>query len=284
MKEQVSELPVFEIRPSSEWRMLDLRELWTYRELVYFLTWRDIKVRYKQTAIGIAWALLQPLAMMVVFTIFVGKLAGVAPAGVPYPVFALAALIPWQLFSRAITESTNSLVTDQRLITRAYFPRIVVPIATTLAAAVDFLVSAVLLAILMLVYRVPIHPEIVFLPAFVLLLIIVALGVGFWLSALNVEYRDVAYTIPFLNQFWFFITPVVYPITVVPENLRVLYGMNPMVGVVEGFRWALLGTENASATLIASSTTVAIVLFLTGIIWFRRRERTFVDSIGSGGR
>ena len=284
MKEQVSELPVFEIRPSSAWRMLDLRELWTYRELVYFLTWRDIKVRYKQTAIGIAWALLQPLAMMVVFTIFVGKLAGVAPPSVPYPVFALAALIPWQLFSRAITESTNSLVTDQRLITRVYFPRIIVPIATTLAAAVDFLVSAVLLAILMLVYRVPIHPEIVFLPAFVLLLIIAALGVGFWLSALNVEYRDVAYTMPFLNQFWFFITPVVYPITVVPENLRVLYGMNPMVGVVEGFRWAILGTENASATLIASSTAVAIVLFLTGIIWFRRRERTFVDAIGSGGR
>jgi len=284
MKEQISELPVFEIRPSSAWRMLDLRELWTYRELVYFLTWRDIKVRYKQTAIGIAWALLQPLAMMVVFTIFVGKLAGVAPPSVPYPVFALAALIPWQLFSRAITESTNSLVTDQRLITRVYFPRIIVPIATTLAAAVDFLVSAVLLAILMLVYRVPIHPEIVFLPAFVLLLIIAALGVGFWLSALNVEYRDVAYTMPFLNQFWFFITPVVYPITVVPENLRVLYGMNPMVGVVEGFRWAILGTENASATLIASSTAVAIVLFLTGIIWFRRRERTFVDAIGSGGR
>jgi len=284
MKEQISELPVFEIRPSSAWRMLDLRELWTYRELVYFLTWRDIKVRYKQTAIGIAWALLQPLAIMVVFTIFVGKLAGVAPPSVPYPVFALAALIPWQLFSRAITESTNSLVTDQRLITRVYFPRIIVPIATTLAAAVDFLVSAVLLAILMLVYRVPIHPEIVFLPAFVLLLIIAALGVGFWLSALNVEYRDVAYTMPFLNQFWFFITPVVYPITVVPENLRVLYGMNPMVGVVEGFRWALLGTENASATLIASSTAVAIVLFLTGIIWFRRRERTFVDAIGSGGR
>ena len=174
MKEQISELPVFEIRPSSAWRMLDLRELWTYRELVYFLTWRDIKVRYKQTAIGIAWALLQPLAMMVVFTIFVGKLAGVAPPSVPYPVFALAALIPWQLFSRAITESTNSLVTDQRLITRVYFPRIIVPIATTLAAAVDFLVSAVLLAILMLVYRVPIRPEIVFLPAFVLLLIIAA--------------------------------------------------------------------------------------------------------------
>ena len=161
MKEQISELPVFEIRPSSAWRMLDLRELWTYRELVYFLTWRDIKVRCKQTAIGIAWALLQPLAMMVVFTIFVGKLAGVAPPSVPYPVFALAALIPWQLFSRAITESTNSLVTDQRLITRVYFPRIIVPIATTLAAAVDFLVSAVLLAILMLVYPVPIHPEIV---------------------------------------------------------------------------------------------------------------------------
>src|SRR6266850_351872 len=161
MKEQFSDLPVFEIRPSSAWRMLDLRELWAYRELIYFLTWRDIKVRYKQTALGIAWALLQPLAMMVVFTLFFGRLAGVSSQGVPYPVFALVALIPWQLFSRAITESTNSLVTDQRLITRVYFPRIIVPIATTLAAAVDFLVSAVLLAILMLVYRVPIHPEFV---------------------------------------------------------------------------------------------------------------------------
>lgn len=264
--------------------MLDLRELWAYRELIYFLTWRDIKVRYKQTAIGIAWVLLQPLAMMIVFTLFFGNLAGVSSQGVPYPVFVLTALIPWQLFSRAITDSTNSLVTDQRLITRVYFPRIIVPISTVLAALVDFLISCLLLIVLMLGYGVPLRPEIAFVPIFTLLMLIAALGVGFWLSALNVEYRDVMYTMPFLNQFWFFITPVVYPITVVPEKLRLLYGFNPMAGVTEGFRWALLGTGPIASSTIASSAIAAFIIFTTGIVWFRRRERTFIDAIGSGGR
>jgi lipopolysaccharide transport system permease protein len=277
-------LPAFEIRPTSGWRFLDLRELWVYRELIYFLTWRDIKVRYKQTAIGVAWAVLQPLAMMVVFTLFFGRLAKMPSEGVPYPLFAYAALLPWQLFSRTISETTNSLVTDQRLITRVYFPRIIVPTATTLAAMVDFLLALGLLVILMSVYGVVPGTAIVWLPLFVLLMVATALGVGFWLSALNVEYRDVMYTVPFLNQFWLFVTPVVYPSSIVPAQWRVLYGLNPMAGVVEGFRWALLGVGDGPSPMLAVSALVAISLFVSGIIWFRRRERTFVDAIGSGGR
>jgi lipopolysaccharide transport system permease protein len=272
------------IRRTHGLRFLDLRELWTYRELVYFLTWRDVKVRYKQTAIGVAWAVLQPLAMMVVFTLLFGKLAKFPSGGVPYPLFVLAALLPWQLFSRTISESTNSLVTNQQLLARVYFPRISVPLATTLAAAVDFAVAAGLLGILMVVYRVAPTPAVMWLPAFVLLLIITALGVGFWLSALNVEYRDVMYIVPFLNQLWFFLTPVVYPGGWVPAQWRMLYGLNPMTGVVEGFRWALLGIGEGPSYMLAVSVLVAASLFISGIIWFRQRERTFVDAIGSGGR
>jgi len=281
---QSENLPVFIIRRASGWRLLDLRELWAYRELVYFLTWRDIKVRYKQTAIGIAWAVLQPLAMIVAFTIFFSRMAGEQAAGLPYPLFTLAALLPWQLFSRSVSESTNSLVTDQKLITRVYFPRIIVPAATSLAAIVDFFISFGLLIAMMAFYGVIPGTAVVWLPFFVLLMLVTALGVGFWLSALNVEYRDVMYTIPFLNQFWFFITPVVYSSSLVPERFQGVYGLNPMVGVVEGFRWSLLGTSAPSASMLGVSTLVALFLFFSGIIWFRRRERTFVDAVGSGGR
>jgi lipopolysaccharide transport system permease protein len=278
------EIPVFIIRPTRGWRFLDLRELWAYRELIYFLTWRDIKVRYKQTAIGIAWAVLQPLAMMIAFTLFFGVLAKIPSEGVPYPLFTYAALMPWQLFSRSISESTNSLVTDQRLITRVYFPRIIVPMATTLAAIADFIVSAGLFVVLMFVYGVTPGATIVWFPFFMLLMLVTVLGVGFWLSALNVEYRDVMYVVPFLNQFWLFITPVVYPSSFVPEQWRFLYGLNPMVGVIEGFRWTLLGVGEGPSIMLAISALVSISLFVSGIIWFRRRERTFVDAIGSGGR
>ncbi|MBU4455777.1 ABC transporter permease [Patescibacteria group bacterium] len=278
-----NEAPIFVIRPTTGWRFLDLRELWAYRELVYFLTWRDIKVRYKQTAIGVAWAVLQPLAMMAVFTLFFGRLAKVPSEGVPYPLFAFAALLPWQLFSRTISESTNSLVTDQRLITRVYFPRIIVPTATTLAAIVDFVIASGLLVLLMFIYGITPGVEVVWLPLFVLLMLVTSLGVGFWLSALNVEYRDVMYAVPFLNQFWLFLTPVVYPSSLVPEQWRVLYGLNPMAGVVEGFRWCLLGTGDGPGLMVAASAIVAVFLFVSGIVWFRRRERTFVDAIGSGG-
>ncbi|MGH2395637.1 MAG: ABC transporter permease [bacterium] len=276
--------PVAVIRPTKSWAFLDLRELWAYRELIYFLTVRDIKVRYKQTAIGVAWAVVQPLAMMVVFTLFFGRLARVPSDGLPYPLFAFAGLLPWQLFSRTITESTNSLITDQRLVTRVYFPRIIVPIASTLAALVDFGISLALFVGLLLVYGMSLGPTVLWAPAFVCLALVTALGIGFWLSALNVEFRDVAYAVPFLNQFWLFVTPVVYPSSLVPEAWRPLYGLNPMAGVVEGFRWALLGAGDGPSPMVAVSGLVAAALFLSGIVWFRVRERTFVDAIGSGGR
>jgi len=277
-------IPVFVIRPTRGWHFLDLRELWTYRELIYFLTWRDIKVRYKQTAIGVVWAVLQPLAMMLVFTLFFGRLAQIPSDGIPYPLFAYAALLPWHLFSRSISESTNSLVTDQRLIGRVYFPRMIVPMAVTLAAIVDFVIASGLLLILMLFYGVLPGVAVVWLPFFVFTLLATALGVGFWLSALNIEYRDVMYAVPFLSQFWLFVTPVVYPSSLVPEQWRVLYGLNPMAGVVEGFRWALLGTGNVDVPMVCISSAVAIFLLLSSIAWFRHQERTFVDAIGSGGR
>jgi lipopolysaccharide transport system permease protein len=277
------EVPCFEIRPTTGWFSLDLRELWAYRELIYFLAWREIKVRYKQTAIGVAWAVLQPLAMMVVFTIFFGRLASMPSEGIPYPLFTFAGLLPWQLFSRTITESTNSLVADQRLITRVYFPRIIIPLATTVSGIADFAISVGLLAVLMLFYGVIPGAAIIWLPAFVLLMVIAALGVGFWLSALNVEYRDVRYAIPFINQFWLFLTPVVYPSSLVPERWQILYGLNPMVGVIDGFRWALLGIGNGPSPMLAVSTVIAIALFGGGIFWFQRREQTFVDRLGGGG-
>ena len=273
-------LPEIVIRPSRGWRWLDMRELWVYRELIYFLTWRDIKVHYKQTAIGVAWAVLQPLAMMVVFTLFFGRMAGMPSEGVPYPVFVLAGLVPWQLFSRALSESSGSLVTDQRLITRVYFPRLIVPLSTVLAAIVDLFVALGLLLILMPIFGVWPDARIALLPAFVLLLLVTALGAGFWLSALNVEYRDVRYAVPFLTQFWLFVTPVIYPTSQVPEGWRFLYALNPMVAAVEGFRWSLLGVGQGPSAVMAVSSAVALLLFLTGIVWFRRLERTFVDTMG----
>jgi lipopolysaccharide transport system permease protein len=278
------DVPCFEIRPATGWLFLDLRELWAYRELIYFLAWREIKVRYKQTAIGVAWAVLQPLAMMLVFTIFFGRLASMPSEGIPYPLFTFAALLPWQLFSRTITESTNSLITDQRLITRVYFPRIIVPLSATLAALVDFGIASVLLVALMFVYGVVPGAVVVWLPAFVLLMVITALGIGFWLSALNVEYRDVTYTVPFIVQFWLFLTPVVYPSSLVPERWQLLYGLNPMVGVIEGFRWALLGIGKGPSLMLGVSILIALFLFASGTIWFQRREQNFIDALGSGGR
>jgi lipopolysaccharide transport system permease protein len=272
---------IFLIRPTRGWRFLDLRELREYRELIYFLTWRDIKVRYKQTAVGIVWAVLQPIAMMVVFTLFFGRLAKVPSEGVPYPLFAFAGLLPWQLFSRTISESSSSLVRDQRLITKIYFPRIIIPISTTLAATLDFLISASLLTVLMALYGKTPGMVCLTLPLFVSLMLITSLGMGFWLSALNVEYRDIMYIVPFLNQFLLFLTPVVYPSRMVPEKFRILYGLNPMVGVVEGFRWALFGTGEGPSPMLIVSATIAGVIFVSGIIWFRYRERNFVDILGS---
>lgn len=274
--------PWLRIQPSRGWAALNLAELWQYRELIFFLAWRDVKVRYKQTIIGVAWVLLQPLAMMAVFWLLFGRMAKLPSDGLPYPLFVLVALLPWQFFSRVISESTNSLITDQRLITRVYFPRLVVPIATGFTALVDFGLAMGLVAMLMMLLGVAPGSTLVFLPIVILLMLAAALGVGFWLSALNVEYRDVMYAVPFLVQFWFFVTPVVYSTSLLPEKWTFLFWLNPMTVVVEGFRWCLLGSGAGMSSMSALSALVAIVLFVSGMIWFRRRERSFVDSLGSG--
>ncbi len=270
-------LPVLRIEPSSGWVSLRLGELWEYRELLYFLVWRDIKVRYKQTALGAAWAILQPVLTMVVFSVFFGRLAKVPSDGIPYPLFALAALVPWQLFAYAVSESTNSLVVSQNLIKKVYFPRLVIPIASVLAGLVDFAISFVALIGLMTYYGIRPTPAIAILPLFILLAVASALCVGLWLSALNVEFRDVRYTIPFLTQFWMFVTPVAYPSSLIPEKWRTVFGLNPMAGVVEGFRWALLGKATSLGSFLAVSIAVVVVLLFGGLVYFRRMESTFAD-------
>lgn len=275
---------VTRIEPASSWRFLDTSELWHYRELLYFLAWRDIQVRYKQTAIGILWVVAQPLASIIVFSLFFGNLAKIPSDGVPYPLFVFAALLPWQVFSRAMMEASNSLVTDQRLVSRVYFPRILVPLASVIAALFDFAVTFLLFLAMMVFYG--IHPGIAVLslPIFLFLMAATAVGVGFWLAPLNIEYRDVTYLLPFITQLWMFLTPVVYPATLIPEKWRFFYGLNPLTGVVEGFRWALLGVGPGPSPMLFVSAAVSVLLMLTGIVWFRRRERTFTDAVGSGGR
>jgi lipopolysaccharide transport system permease protein len=270
-------LPVLRIEPSRGWVALRVKELWEYRELLYFLVWRDIKVRYKQTALGAAWAVLQPVLTMLVFTVFFGRLAKVPSDGIPYPVFVYAALLPWQLFAFALTESANSLVGNQNLIKKVYFPRLVVPLASVLAGLVDFGIAFLVLLALMLYYGIVPSFAILVLPLFLLLAVATALSVGLWLSALNVQFRDVRYTIPFLTQFWMFATPVAYPGSLVPERWRVWYGLNPMAGVVEGFRWALLGKSKSPGPLLWVSGLVVVLLLIGGLAYFRRMESTFAD-------
>jgi len=265
------------IEPSPGWVSLRPGELWEYRELLYFLVWRDIKVRYKQTALGAAWAVLQPLLTMVVFTVFFGRLAKIPSDGFPYPVFAYTALRPWQLFAYALTESANSLVGNQNLITKVYFPRLVVPLASVLAGLVDFGISFVVLLVLMFYYGIVPTAAIVVLPLLVILAVATALSVGLWLSALNVQFRDVRYIIPFLTQFWMFATPVAYPSSLLPVRWRAWYGMNPMAGVVEGFRWALLGKSGSPGELLWVSFLMVVLLLVGGCADFRRMESTFAD-------
>jgi lipopolysaccharide transport system permease protein len=272
-------LQTLTIRPPTGWASLGLRELWEYRELLYFLTWRDIKVRYKQTALGAAWAIIQPFFMMIVFSLFFGKLGGMKSDGLPYPVFVYCALLPWQLFAFALSESSNSLVGNQNLITKVYFPRLVVPISAVLGGLIDFAIAFVILLGMMAYYRIVPGVAILTLPLFILLAIMTALGVGLWLSALNVQYRDVRYTIGFLTQFWLFATPVAYPSSIVPPAWRALYGLNPMAGVVEGFRWALLGKADPPGALLAVSVAAVIVLLIGGLHYFRRMEQTFADIV-----
>jgi lipopolysaccharide transport system permease protein len=270
-------LPVLRIERSLGWVSLRLGEVWEYRELLYFLVWRDVKVRYKQTALGAAWAILQPVMTMLVFSVFFGRLAKMPSDGIPYPVFAYTALLPWQLFAYALSESANSLVGSQNLIKKVYFPRLVVPIASVLAGLVDFAISFVVLVGLMAYYGIRPTPAIAVLPLFILLAVASALSVGLWLSALNVQFRDVRYMIPFLTQFWLFATPVAYPSSLVPEKWRSLFGLNPMAGVVEGFRWALLGKSTSPGPLLWVSIAAVVTLLIGGLIYFRRMESTFAD-------
>lgn len=268
------------IRPSRGWVSLKLRELWEYRELFYFLTWRDIKVRYKQTALGAAWAIIQPLLTMVVFSLFFGKLAKVPSDGIPYPIFSFAALVPWTFFSNGLSQSSNSLVTSANLISKVYFPRLVIPISGVLGGLPDLFLSFFVLIGMMFFYGIyPTAVSLLWLPLFLLLALATALGVGLWFSALNVEYRDVRYTIPFLTQLWLFATPIAYPSSLLSEPWRTLYGLNPMVGVVEGFRWALLGTDTAPGPIIIVSSLASLAILIGGAFYFRRMEKTFADVV-----
>lgn len=279
MSAQAEKLPTFSIDPPKSFASIGLRELWEYRELLYFLIWRDIKVRYKQTALGAAWAVIQPFFMMVVFSLFFGKLAGVPSDGIPYPVFAFCGLLPWQLFAHALTESSNSLVGNQNLITKVYFPRLVVPIAAVLGGVVDFAIAFLILLVMMFYFGIVPGWAIVTLPLFIVLAITTALAVGLWLSALNVKYRDVRYTMNFLVQFWLFATPVAYPSSLIPEQWRWAYGLNPMAGVVEGFRWALLGKTDPPGALLAVSIAVVVFLLIGGLYYFRKMEQEFADVV-----
>jgi len=276
---QDESVPVFMIRPSKGLIALDLRELWQYRELLYILIWRDIKVRYKQTAIGAAWAVIQPFFAMVVFSLFFGQLAKIPSEGLPYPIFAYSALLPWHFFAKALTEASTSLVANERVITKVYFPRLLVPTAVVLAGLLDFGIAFLILIGMMFFYGIMPSWPVLTIPFFLLLALMTALGVSFWLSALDVEYRDVRYTLPFLTQLWLFATPVVYPSTIVPQAWRALYGLNPMVGVIEGFRWALLGSAPPYSIMLAVSGVAVALVFMSGLIYFRRMERTLADRI-----
>jgi len=270
------------IRASRGWSGIDLRELWRFRELIYFLVWRDVKVRYKQSLLGALWAILQPFLTMVIFSIFFGRFLGVPTDGSPYPVFSYAALLPWQVLESGVSKAGTSLVAGRNLVTKVYFPRIAIPMAPILAGLVDFALAAVVYLGMFVYYQMRPSWEILLLPAFLLVTLMTTIGVSLWLAALNVSYRDVAFVIPFLVRVWFFVTPITYSVSVVPEPYQPLYWMNPMVGVVEGFRWSLYAAGQGAVfpwNLMAISAGVALVLVVTGTAFFRRMERTFADLV-----
>ena len=277
------EMPTTVIEPSRGWASLGLRDVWEYRELLYFLAWRDVKVRYKQTILGVLWVILQPLVSMAIFTVLFGILLKVPSGDVPYPLFAFAGLLPWNYFSQALNRSSTSVVNSAHLITKIYFPRLVIPLSGVLSSLVDFAIAFGVLVALMLVYRIVPTARILILPALILLAMVTALGFGLWLSALNVKYRDVNYLLPFLIQIWMYMTPVVYGSNLIPERFRFLLSLNPMTGVVEGFRWALLGPaavgDYLSGTLLGVSVGIALVVVVSGAFFFRTTERSFADIV-----
>jgi lipopolysaccharide transport system permease protein len=273
-----AQVPTIIIRPPRKWVPVDFNELWEYRELLYFFTWRDVKLRYKQTGLGIAWAIIQPLFLMVVFSLFFGTLAQIPSDGVPYPLFSLAALLPWTLFAEGMTRSTISMVSNANIMTKVYFPRLIMPVASIMSPLVDFCVAFGILIIMMAYYGFVPTINVIFLPLLVIFAMMTSLAVGLWLSALNVKYRDFQYTVPFLIQIWMFASPVVYPASMIPQQFKFLYALNPMTGVIEGFRWALLGT-NPPTTMIFISLGVVIVLLVSGVFYFRRMEQYFADIV-----
>lgn len=276
---QSENLAVLRIEPTRGWVSLGLRELWGYRELIYFFIWRDIKVRYKQTVLGGLWAILQPFFTMLIFSVFFGRLAKIPSDSVPYPLFAFTALVPWQFFANGLSLSSTSLVASSNLVAKVYFPRLALPVSKVLSGVVDFLLAFAMLVVLMVYYGIKPTYHVLWVPCFFLLALTTALGVSIWFSALHVQFRDVQHAIPFVVQAWLFATPVAYPSSLLSEPWRTLYGINPMVGVVEGFRWALLGTTTAPGPIIAVSSTVSIALLVSGTFYFRRLEKTFADIV-----
>lgn len=272
-------IPSLRIEPSRGWVALNLSELWAYRELLYFLIWRDVKVKYKQTIIGAGWAILQPLTTMVVFTLVFKKIADISSEGIPYPIFAYTALLPWNLFATALNRSTVSLVSQVGLISKVYFPRLIIPLSATISGIIDFAIAFVILVGMMFWYGITPRWAILSLPLFITIALVAALSVGLWLAALNVRYRDVGHAVPFLIQIWMFASPVAYPVGLIPEKWRLLYSFNPLAGVIEGFRWALLGKESPDFRVIAVSTMVVFALLFGGLIYFKRTERTFADLV-----
>jgi lipopolysaccharide transport system permease protein len=271
--------PLLRIAPLSQWWALPFRELWLYRELLYFFVWRDVKIRYKQTVIGAAWAVLQPLLLMIVFTLFFGRLAHIPTDGLPYPVFYYSALLPWMYFAASLQSATSTIVDNQRVITKVYFPRLDLPLSAVLSGLVDFAISFLMFVAIMAYYHVRPTASLIWLPAFLLLTVLTALGAGLWLSALNAIYRDVRYVVPFLVQFWLFASPLVYPSSRVPEKWRGMYGLNPMAGVIEGFRWSLTGHGKPSARLLSESVIVVALLVLSGLAYFQKMETTVADVV-----
>jgi lipopolysaccharide transport system permease protein len=267
------------IEPPRGWFSLRLDELWNFRELLFFFIWRDITVRYKQTILGVAWAIIQPLLTMVVFSVIFGKLAKLPSDGIPYPIFSYTALLPWQLFSSAIGNASSSLVSNQNMITKTYFPRLILPMSSVLSGLVDFIIAFFILLGMMFFYKITFTLRILLLPAFTLLALITAMAAGMWLSAINVRYRDIKYVTPFLIQLWLYSTPIAYSISIIPEKWRILYGLNPMSSVVDGFRWAILGQSYSLGPMIIVSIVTVLVFFLSGLVYFQHMEQSFADLV-----
>lgn len=271
--------PTVRIRPSKGWVALDLKELWTFRELIYFFAWREVKVRYKQTIIGAGWAIIQPFVTMVIFSLFFGKLASMPSDGVPYPIFSFAALVPWSYFSAVMTNTSNTIIANSNMIKKIYFPRLAMPVSAILTAGIDFVLQFAVLLGMLFYYDIALSWKVLWLPLLLLLAVVTSLGVGLWLSALNVRFRDVRHMLAFIVQVWFFATPITYASSLLPAPWSTIYGINPMAGVVEGFRWALIGTDTQPGTMVVLSAITAVAILISGLYYFRRMESTFADLI-----